>query len=261
MFLAIDVGNTETVFGVSDETGAWKVRWRLSTIRSTLGADWAPAISSLADRDKVDLARVRAACMSSVVPAATQGLSAYAREWLAIEPLIVGAELALNFALGVHNPGEVGADRIANAASAWDMCRAACIVVDLGTATKVEAINDEGVFLGGAIAPGIGTSMDALASRAARLFNVQLTTPDAAIGKDTVTALRAGLVLGHQHMISGLIGDFRRSLGVGTPVLVTGGYATLEDLPFRSLGQYEPDLTLNGIRLIHHLNTTQVNAP
>ena len=164
------------------------------------------------------------------------------------------ASQRLNVSLGMDNPHEVGTDRIANAVAAWDLCRTACVVVDLGTATKVEAISDDGVFLGGSIAAGIGATMEALISRAARLFTVELAMPESAIGRNTIDALQSGIVLGHRHLVSGLVTDIRQIIGAGAPVLVTGGYASREDSPFRSLGQYEPDLTLNGTRLIYEMN-------
>jgi type III pantothenate kinase len=254
MFLAIDVGNTHTVVGVLTPNGDWCARWRISTVRNTLGADWAPAFASLAGRDEVDLRGVHSVCICSVVPTATVALTEYARDWLKIEPTIVRSSLKLNVHLGMDNPHEVGADRIANAVAAWDLCRTACVVVDLGTATKVEAINDEGLFLGGSIAAGIGTSMEALTARAARLFNIELALPESAIGRNTIEALEAGIVLGHRHLVAGLVNDIRGIIGVDAAVLLTGGYAAREDSPFRDLWQLEPDLTLNGIRLINEMN-------
>ncbi len=254
MFLAIDVGNTHTVVGVSTISGIWNARWRISTVRATLGSDWAPLFRSLAERDDIDLRAVNSVCICSVVPAATVALTEYARDWLRVEPMIAHSGRRLNILLGMDNPHEVGTDRIANAVAAWDHCRSACVVVDLGTATKVEAISDDGVFLGGSIASGIGASMEALTSRAARLFTVDLAMPESAIGRNTVDALQAGIVLGHRHLVSGLVTDIRQIIGAGAAVLVTGGYAARADSPFRSLGQYEPDLTLNGTRLIYEMN-------
>jgi type III pantothenate kinase len=168
--------------------------------------------------------------------------------------MIVRSTLKLNHQLGMDNPQEVGADRIANAVAAWDLCRSACVVVDLGTATKVEAISGEAIFIGGSIAAGIGASMEALTSRAARLFNVELALPESAIGRNTVEALQAGIVLGHRHLVAGLVTDIRGIIGVDSAVLLTGGYAARLDSPFRLHWQHEPDLTLNGIRLIHEMN-------
>ena len=254
MFLAIDVGNTQTVVGVRSVNGDWIARWRISTVRTQLGADWAPTIASLAERDEIELRAINSVCICSVVPAATVALTEYAREWLKVEPMIVRSTLELNIRLGMDNPHEVGADRIANAVGAWDLCRSACVIVDLGTATKVEAVSDEAVFLGGSIAAGIGASMEALTSRAARLFNIELAMPESAIGRNTIEALQAGIVLGHRHLVGGLVADIRGIIGVDAVVLVTGGYSSREDSLFHFLWQHEPDLTLNGVRLIYELN-------
>ena len=256
MLLAIDVGNSNTVFGITRGNGTWNACWRVSTIRSTLGNDWAPVIGTLARRDRIDLRDVDDVLICSVVPPVTTALAEYAREWLHIEPMLITADLTLNISLGMDNPNEVGADRIANAVAAWEACRTACIVVDMGTATKVEAITDDGVFAGGSIAIGIGASMEALTSRAARLFNVELSESDTAIGRNTVEALQAGIVRGHRHLVGGLVQDIRSQIGLDAPVLVTGGFAAKFREEIGSLAQHEPNLTLDGIRLIHSLNAS-----
>ena len=255
MLLVIDVGNTNTVFGVDDGHGQWPAQWRVSTARTSLGNDWAPTMVALAGRDGVDLRAIRAVCICSVVPAATVALSEFSRDWLGIEPLVVAAGMSLNIKLGMDRPDEVGADRIANAVAAWESRKAACIVVDFGTATKVEAITADGIFAGGSIAAGVGVSLDALTARAARLFGIELVASPSAIGKNTAQALQAGLVNGHLHLVNGLVGDIQAEIGKDAPVLVTGGHAAQTGSPFSKIGDYDPDLTLNGIRHIHRLNS------
>ena len=254
MLLAIDVGNTNTVFGVGRGDGTWAAMWRVTTCRDVLGNDWAPVIQAMAGRHNLDLGNVKAVCIASVVPTATSALSEFFRDWLDLEPLIVSSTVQLNIALGMERPGEVGADRIANAVAAWDQHRGACIVVDLGTATKVEAITASGQFSGGSIAAGLGVSLEALTARAARLFNIPLVAATTAIGRNTTEALQSGLVNGHVHLVSGLIADIRREIGEEAPVIVTGGHASSPDSPFRRFGAHLPDLTLDGVRLIHRLN-------
>jgi type III pantothenate kinase len=254
MLLAIDVGNTNTVFGITHGNGVWDAIWRVGTCRSTLGNDWAAVIATLARRDGIDFRVATDVCICSVVPSATTALVEYAREWLRIEPEIVTADATLNISLGMDNPREVGADRIANAVAAWELCRTACIVVDMGTATKVEAITDDGVFAGGSIAIGIGASMEALVSRSARLFEVELREPETAIGRNTIEAVQAGIVRGHRHLVGGLIQDIRLQIGLDAPVLVTGGFAAKFREEIGTLAQHEPNLTLDGVSLIHSLN-------
>jgi type III pantothenate kinase len=181
MLLAIDVGNTNTVFGLDDGPDGWARQWRLTTIASQAADDWAVPLLTLAAHDGIALSDVSGVCICSVVPKATLALSEFARGRLGIEPLLVRSDLELNIRLGMDHPAEVGADRIANAAAAWEARQSAVIVVDLGTATKVEAISGDGTFEGGSIAAGLGVTLDALASRAARLFTVQLADPVSAI--------------------------------------------------------------------------------
>lgn len=213
MLIAIDVGNTNTVIGVHDGSGSWRHQWRCSTICSALGADWAPTVLALAARDDVSLRRATAVCFASVVPAATVGLTEFCREWMDVDPLIVSSGLRLNIRLAMDVPSEVGADRIANAVAARELLNGPAIVVDVGTATKVEAIAADGTFMGGAISIGLGVSIEALAARASRLFTIDLSIPTEAIGTNTVDALRSGIVLGHRHMINGLIDDMRAVVG------------------------------------------------
>jgi type III pantothenate kinase len=255
MLLAIDVGNTNTVFGIDDGSGGWAYQWRLTTITSRVVDDWAAPIFALTGHEDFSLSEISAISICSVVPKATVGLSEFSRSRLGIDPLTISSDLKLNVTLGMGNPREVGPDRIANAVAAWDTCRSAVIVVDLGTATKVEAISTGSTFEGGAIAAGLEVTLEALTRRAARLFTIDLVAPESAIGRNTTEALQAGIVRGHLHLVSGLIADIRHELGESTPVLVTGGHAAEPASPFRELGQYEPDLTLDGIRLIHRLNT------
>jgi type III pantothenate kinase len=254
MLLVVDVGNTNTVFGIDQGDGRWAAQWRLSTLAKGIGNDWAPSVAVMAIRHQVDLDQITAVCICSVVPAATAALTEYVRQWLKVEPLVVHSGLRLNISLGMDRPFEVGSDRIANAVAAWEICHSACIVVDLGTATKIEALSENGDFLGGSIATGLGVSLDALTARAAKLFQIELIAPNSAIGRNTVEALQAGIVRGHVHLIAGLIADMRKELKVDAPVLVTGGHASPTVSPFRTLGRYDPDLTLNGIRQIHDLN-------
>jgi type III pantothenate kinase len=191
-----------------------------------------------------------------VVPAVTGPLTTLCRQWLHIEPLIVSSSLDLGIQLGQREPHAVGVDRIANAVAAWDRAGDACIVIDLGTATKLEAIDASGVFRGGVIAPGLAVSRDALAQRAARLFAVELTAPESVIGRDTMSAVQSGLVLGHARMLEGLTGDLTAELVTQTPqIFLTGGHAFAIQSLLRMDTRTVPNLTLDGLRIIHQRNT------
>jgi type III pantothenate kinase len=256
MLLAVDVGNSNTVLGVASDDAIWSASWRISTPRTTLGDDWAAILLPLAARDGISLDSVRRAAIASVVPTATIGITDFIARTIGLTPLIVRSDLDLGVMLEMDHPSETGADRIANAVAAWTMEQTAAIIVDLGTATKVEAIDGSGTFHGGAIAPGLGVTLDALTARAARLYEIELQAPKSAIGRNTVQAMQAGIVRGHVHLVRGLVADIRTELATPARLILTGGYAAAL-LP--SLGEtaiHVPNLTLDGIRLIHLRNVS-----
>jgi len=254
MLLAIDVGNTNTVLGMMPGSGDPVAVWRLSSRQERTSDEWRGLLDPILG-PHVDAGNVDAAILGSVVPAVSGPLTTLCREWMGVEPLIVSSNLELGISLGQAEPNSVGVDRIANAVAAWDLTRAACIVIDLGTATKLEAIDSDGVFRGGVIAPGLGVSRDALALRAARLFAVELTAPPATIGRDTIGAVQSGLVLGHARMIEGLVSDLAAELGAVDPaIFVTGGHAAVIQQTLRLTCTVAQNLALDGLRLIHQRN-------
>ncbi|CAN5623716.1 type III pantothenate kinase [soil metagenome] len=254
MILAIDVGNTNTVLGLfADDSSTPIDSWRLSSNRERTADEWLgllhPILSGLlADR------RIRGAIIGSVVPAVTGPMVSLCRNWLEVEPLLVSPKLNLGITLGQDHPNEVGADRIANAVAAHSITKGAAIVVDLGTATKIEAITASGEFVGGVIAPGLGLSRDALAQRAARLFAVDLSAPARAIGRNTLEAVQSGVVLGHTRMVEGMVEAARAEIADNAAVLITGGHASAILPSLRLPMQLEPDLTLLGLKLIYDRN-------
>ena len=250
MLLAIDVGNTNTVLGLMPDIGDPAQSWRLSSRQERTADEWRglldPVLSPHVRNGEID-----AAIIGSVVPAVTGPLAALCRQWLGVEPIIVNASLDLGITLGQKEPQSVGVDRIANAVAAWQITGSASIVIDFGTATKLEAIDASGVFRGGVISPGLAVSRDALATRAARLFAVELVAPDQAIGRDTISAVQSGLVLGHARMVEGLVGDLAKELDEPDPaILLTGGHAFAIQPILRVNATLYPDLTLYGLRSI-----------
>jgi type III pantothenate kinase len=238
MLLAIDVGNTNITLG-RFEDGELVDTNRIAT---SVEAIWA-----------LDLTDTSEAVVASVVPEVTSAVvERCAKHDI---PLLVADWQTIPMPVEVERPDQVGADRLVNAFAAARLYGQPAIVVDLGTATTFDVVDANGAFVGGAIAPGIRLGAAALASRTALLPRIELELPDRAIGRNTVEALQAGIVLGHRHLVEGLVTDIRGIIGVDAVVLLTGGYAAREDSPFRFLWQHEPDLTLNGIRLIHELNS------
>lgn len=257
MLLAIDVGNTNTVLGLMGDSGEPVQSWRLSSRQERTADEWRglldPVLGPRVAGNEID-----AAIIGSVVPAVTGPLTALCRQWLGIDPLIVSSTLDLGVTLGQPEPQTVGVDRVANAVAAWARAQRASIVIDLGTATKLEAIDACGVFRGGVIAPGLAVSRDALATRAARLFAVELSAPPSVIGVDTISAVQSGLVVGLARMIEGLVHDLANELGEPDPALfLTGGHAFAIQPILRLDTVSLPNLTLDGLRIIHRRNARQ----
>lgn len=253
MLLAAEVGNSNTLFGLyGADDDALIASWRLSTDRDRMSDDWLALLSSLFSSGGYSLADLDAVIMSSVVPPVTTALSALARERLRIEPLIVDSALDLGIKLLVEEPTRLGADRLVDCIAAFAKYGGPAIIVDLGTATTVDAISVDGDFLGGAIATGVSTSLKALAANASQLFNIELQLPHHTLGKNTVDQLRIGIVLGHLALLEGLVTRMRRELGDDqAPVILTGGLAPLFAGQSPLFTHHDPTLTLNGLRLIY----------
>jgi type III pantothenate kinase len=251
VLLVVDIGNTNTVCGLyrPGEERATDT-WRISTERDRMPDEWYAALvpffgaSGLAPKD------VTAVAVSSVVPSVTRWFGAMCRERLRLEPLIVGTHLDLGIRVAIDNPAEAGTDRLVNSVAAFARYGGPAIVVDFGTSTNFDVVSAAGDYLGGALAPGMNISFEALAGRAARLFAVELRLPERAIGSNTVAALQSGVVLGYLAMLEGMIGRIRDELGGRATVVVTGGYAELFAAASPAIDHFDPDLTIDGLRMI-----------
>jgi type III pantothenate kinase len=251
LLLAVDIGNTHIKIGVY-EGGTLRHHWRLNTRRDATADETALLLQGLLDQHEIMRRQLTRAVVASVVPSLTPVWQDLCRRYLASEPLLVTAETAMaaGLAFDVDRPSEVGADRIVNALAALEGFGAPVLVVDLGTATKVEAVGPGGVYLGGPIAPGVVTSADALVQRAARLFRVELVAPPRVIGRNTVEAMQAGIVFGSVGLVDALVERVRAELGGRPPVVATGGLAALIAPWSRAIDAVDPLLTLAGLRLM-----------
>ncbi len=248
MFLAIDVGNTNVHIGLaSDLNGPWLRTFRFSSARDRTADEWHALLD--VHLEAINCIRCQVA-MCSVVPAITRSLTDYIEQRFGVPPLLVSSGLSLGIEVATEQPHETGTDRITNAVAVDALYGRPAIVVDFGTATKVDALDRDGRFLGGSIATGLGVSMDALASRAARLYAVPIEVPPMAIGRNTTTAIQSGVVLGHLKMVEGLVEMALEELGGCDFVVLTGGNGALFAEKSNWFGPYEPNLTLEGLRVI-----------
>lgn len=254
MLLAIDIGNTNTVLGVFE--GEVMVHsWRIKTdARNTADELMLTFRGLLAD------VNVTAVAGCSTVPAALRELRTMLdRYWGDVPTVLVEPGIKTGVALLFDNPKEVGADRIVNTLAAHHLVDGPAIVVDFGTSTNFDVVSGKGEFLGGALAPGIEISLDALAARAAQLRKVELTTPRSPIGKNTVEALQSGILYGFAGQVDGLVRRIAAALHPDAPheveVIATGGLAPLVVQHCETVSRHEPELTLIGLRLIFERNT------
>jgi type III pantothenate kinase len=245
------VGNSTTHCGLYDH-GSPTLRgsFRLSTDRERTPDEWLALLAALMANDALHPGDIDAVIVSSVVPAVTGWLHEMCRRRLGITPLVVGPDLDLGIALQVDEPEKVGADRLVDCIAVQARYGGPAIVIDLGTATTFDVTDDAGNYLGGAIAAGVGTSLKALSGNAAQLFAVEMRLPDAAIGKTTADQIRGGIVLGHLAMMEGMIERLRAAISGGAVTVLTGGYAPLFAGRSPLFDHVDPDLTIDGLRMI-----------
>jgi len=253
MLLAIDVGNTQTVAGVYQESELLH-HWRVSTVRTATVDELAAQHDKILELRGGSLTSVDAMAVSSVVPTLTVAYRELAGRYMDRPALVVGPGVRTGMALAIDNPHELGADRLVNAVAAFRRYGGPCLVVDFGTATNIDAVSERGEYLGGVIAPGLEISVEALASRAARLLKVDLVAPANTIGKSTVEALQSGIVYGTVAMVDGLVARLKGELGPSSLTVATGGLAELIAPLSDQIDEHEPFLTLEGLRIIHELN-------
>ncbi len=258
MLLAIDIGNTNVHFGLSDGD-KWCCTWRAHTVRSKMGDEYAALLRSFFDGEGYTFSQVEALVMASVVPDLTGDFLKISERYFGLEALNVGPGVKTGVRLVFDNPHEVGPDRIVNTAAVQALYGGPAIVVDFGTSTNFDVINADGDFIGGVLAAGVGLAHDALVSRAARLHKVDLTAPPATIGKNTVHAMQSGLFLGHVAMIEGICERIKAELLAEDPgqtikVIGTGGLAPLFAKHTSVIELIAPNLTLEGLRIIWGMN-------
>ncbi len=261
MLLAIDIGNTNTVLGLFSETGERIADWRLTTHRAQTVDEYGVLFRNLFSLRGIEVSAVDAIIVSSVVPPIDSTVREMCKHYFGHQPLFVEPGVKTGISIRTDNPAEIGADRIVNSVAAFHKYGGPCIVVDLGTATSFDVISKQGEFLGGAIAPGLGISADALFSRAARLMRVDIRRPEKVIGTNTIETLQIGLYYGYLGLIDGILERMILELGEKTHVVATGGLAAQIAPDSRFITTVDDWLTLDGLRLVYERNHSPHKRP
>jgi len=253
MLLVIDAGNTNIVFAVHDGKD-WRGMWRTRTAADRTADEYAVWLLGLLSYTNLKQADISAAVLGTVVPAALYHLRRLCRDWFHIEPLVARASLDWGFDIRIGNPNEVGADRLLNALASHRRFGGPLIVVDFGTATTFDVVDQDGAYLGGIICPGVNLSIEALHRAAAQLPRIGIARPQAVIGRSTVPAMQSGVYWGYVALIEGLVARIKAEFGGPMKVIATGGLASLFTEGTLVIDRVEPDLTLEGLRLLAERN-------
>jgi type III pantothenate kinase len=246
MLLAIEQGNTNTLFAIHDGA-SWIAQWRAATDASRTADEYAVWLTQLLVMAGLSRDRLDRCIISSVVPQSIFNLRNLSRRYLNVEPMIIGENVDLGIAVRIQKPSEAGADRLVNAIGAHITYPGALLVVDSGTATTFDVVSEDGAFEGGAIAPGINLSMQALHAAAARLPRVGIQKPAHVIGKDTVEAMQSGIFWGYVSLIEGLVTRMKAEYPGLLTVIGTGGVASLFEGATTTIDHFDHDLTIFGL--------------
>jgi type III pantothenate kinase len=254
MLLAIEQGNTNTLFAVHDGAD-WIAQWRTATESSRTADEYAVWLSQLLTMRGLSIGQLDGCIISSVVPQSIFNLRNLSRRYLNVEPLVIGDNVDLGIDVRILKPSEAGADRLVNAIGAHLLYPGDLIIIDSGTATTFDVVAADGAFEGGVIAPGINLSLQALHEAAAMLPRIAIQKPERVIGKDTVSNMQSGVFWGYVALIEGLVTRIKAEWGKPMTVIGTGGVASLFEGATDSIDRFDPDLTIRGLLEIWRRNT------
>jgi type III pantothenate kinase len=254
MFLAIDVGNTNVTLGLF-EGESIRATWRLATDIDRLADEYGSLLLSLVQHSGLSVNEVEESAMTCVVPELEPVFLTVCRRYFGVAPLVVGVGTRTGLKVLYDTPRDVGADRVVDAVAAIrNYGPPPLIIVDIGTATVFDAVNEDGDYLGGAIAPGPGIAFEALIQRAAKLYRVEFSRPDSAIGRNTIAALQSGMIFGYVGLVEGIVARMKVELGGQAKVIATGGYAPIIAGETNIIDAVDADLTLKGLRIVFEMN-------
>ncbi len=256
MLLVVDIGNTNTVIGVY-QGDRLLANWRLATDRLKTTDEYGILLKNMFQESELKASAVTASIVSSVVPPVTGLFTGMIEKYFGVRSLEVGPGIKTGLTIKYENPREVGADRVVNAVAAIKLYGAPLIVVDFGTATTFCAIAPQGDYLGGAIAPGLGITSEALFIRTAKLPRVEIIRPRTIIGRNTVNSIQSGLYFGYIGLVESLITRIKAEMNCDPKVIATGGLAELIAGDTKMIDQINPYLTLEGLRFIHEMNRNE----
>ena len=250
MLLAIDIGNSNIVWGLFDGR-TLKGHWRVATDPRRTSDEYGILFSNFLAAAGTKPEQISGAVISSVVPALTRPFEIMAQAFFGQVPLVISSDTDTGLTLRYANPTEIGSDRLVNAAAAYERYRTDLIVVDFGTATTFCAVTKAGEYLGGVIAPGLGISADALFSHTAQLPKVQLVRPKSVIGRDTASSIQSGLIYGYAGLVDEIVRRMEQELGHSCLVVATGGLSAIIASESRTIREVRPLLTLDGLELLY----------
>jgi type III pantothenate kinase len=253
MLLAIDVGNTNIVYGLF-EGEALVHKFRVESVRGRTADEYAVTLRALLAMRGIEASAVDAAILACVVPSLTDPMLRLVESAFGRQAIVVGPGIRTGMAILIENPREVGADRIADAVAGYDRAKGGVIVVDFGTSTNFDVVTPKGEYLGGVLAPGLQISADALFLRAAKLPRVEIAKPPKVVGRNTVHAMQSGIVYGYVGLVDGLVDRILAELGYPCTVVATGGLSSLIAPLSRTIQVVDDELTLVGLRILHERN-------